>query len=92
LAAVLLISLGVLVAGTIGSLVLMVRSGELRAGLLAVCFALFAVRQAIATYRAGNEPLAFDPAGIAELALVAASAAGGFVLLGLGLRSVQVGD
>jgi GAF domain-containing protein len=80
---VLLISLGILVAGMIGSLVLMVRSGELRAGLLAACFALFAVRQAIATYRAGNDPLTFDPVGIAELALVAASAVGGFVLVGL---------
>lgn len=83
LAAVLLLSLGILLAGIAGSVVLMARSGEVRAGLLAACFSLLAVRQAIAAFYNWGKPIAFDADGAAETALLAASATGVFVLVAL---------
>jgi len=83
LAAVLLLSLAILLAGIVGSVVLMVRSGEIRAGLLAACFSLLAVRQTIAAFYGWGKPMTPDATGFGELALLAASAAGFTVLIGL---------
>jgi len=83
LAAVLLISLGFLLAGIVAALVLLVRSGELRAAVLALCLGLLAVRQGIAAWQDGDERLGWDAGSVAELALLFASAAACAAVLGL---------
>jgi len=73
LAAVLLSSLGFLFAGIVAAVVLWIRSGELRAGALALCLTLLAARQGVAVWLLWDAPFAWDVGGLAEGALLAAS-------------------
>jgi len=83
LAALLLISIGVLFVGIAGSLALMLRSGETRVGLLTLCLALLATRQGIALRQFWDAPLALDATGAAEISLLVACGIGATILAAL---------
>jgi hypothetical protein len=83
LVALLSISIGIVFVGIVCSLVLMVRSGESRVGLLTLCFALLAVRQGVALWQLWGTPLDFDAATGAEVSMVVASGLGLLILAAL---------
>jgi len=83
LVALLLISIGIVSVGIAGSLVLMVRSGEIRVGLLTLCFSLLAVHQGIALRLSWGAPLGFDAAGAAEFSMLVVCGVGLLILAAL---------
>lgn len=78
----LLISIGLLLPTIAGSLVLLVRSGETRVGVLTAMATLMAARQAVALWNQWGTPLAFDAATGGELAGLVASGLALLVLIG----------
>ena len=83
LVALLVLSIGIVFAGFVCSLVLMVRSGESRVALLALCFALLAVRQGATLWLSRGVPLGFDAAGMAEVSMVVLCLVGLLILAAL---------
>ena len=69
----LLASIVALLAGLITSLVLLVRSGEVRAGLLSAVFALLLVPPALTLWRDPTRPLGLDAATGADMATLLSS-------------------
>jgi GAF domain-containing protein len=72
LSAVLLISLGLALAATAWSLVLLVRSGEARVGFLTATFGFLATDRAIALWTQWGAPLGFDAPTAGQLAVLVA--------------------
>ena len=62
MSAVSLLSIGVPIAAMIGSLVLLIRTGDIRVGLLSSLFGFLAIQQGLLAWTRGFDPLGFDVA------------------------------
>jgi len=79
LTALLLISIGILALGIIASVLLVVRSGEIRVGFLTLCFSMLGTRQGLVLWNSWTTPLSLEtalgPVEWTEVALVVGYAA-----------------
>ena len=72
MSAVFLLSIGIPVAAMIGSLVLLIRTGDMRVGLLTALFGFLAIQQGLLAWTRGSAPLGFDVAsGVVAAGLLA---------------------
>lgn len=62
MSAVSLLSIGVPIAAMIGSLVLLIRTGDIRVGLLGSLFGFLAIQQGLLSWTRGFDPLGYDVA------------------------------